>query len=310
MTPNRLHDMHGHYGILAVEGPDATRMLQGQLSCDVERLSDGDTTLGSLCTPKGRMVADFQCARLRETHYLLRMRGDLLASCHAALSRYSVFYQLALRDDSEAWRLWGLSGPDSSGLAGDSGAAVRVSPGPDCAECWWPRGDDTATVARWRERCAVAGPSSWTLLAIRQGRGEVCGATSDLFIPQMLNLHQRDGISFDKGCYTGQEIIARAHYRGALKRRLYRAEAGVLPDEGSELRDMEREQNAGHVVLAAWPDGDGRNDDAPSGGAGRCELLAVLATSAEQHSIALADPRYRDGDFTLLGLVDDADTGS
>ena len=296
MSDNSLHDLNGRYGVLAVNGTDAERLLQGQLSCDVARLQDGDAVLGSFCTPQGRMIADFHCARLGAARWLLRMRADVLPACLAALSKYAVFYQLELRDDSAEWRLWGLHGPDAAELARADDAAVRAALDDDCWECWWPVGEDAAALARWRESAAEAAPSAWTLQAIRSGRAEVCAATSELFIPQMLDLDRRGGISFDKGCYTGQEIIARAHYRGALKRRLHRATAPALAAEGSPVRKMGSGKNVGHVALAAAADGDGA-----------CELLLV-AGQISGGPLAVTGPAGQDAELGALAPVGDAAT--
>ena len=281
MNENNLHDLNGRYGMLAVDGPDAERLLHGQCSCDVAALEDGGVALGSFCTPKGRMIADFQCAKLDAARWLLRMRADVLGTCLAALSKYAVFYKTSLRDDSAAWRLWGVSGPDAADMARDAGATMCVALDADCWECWWPTGEESTALARWREAAASATESAWNLQAIRHGRGEVCAATSELFIPQMLDLDRRGGVSFDKGCYTGQEIIARAHYRGALKRRLYRASADALVAEGSEARDRSSGQVAGHVALAAETC------------EGACELL-VVASHAEGSHLAATGPAGQD----------------
>jgi folate-binding protein YgfZ len=159
-----------------------------------------------------------------------------------------------------------------------AGQLLAVRLGEDRAELWVP----AARASEVRERLAASlsegSLNDWLLAQIRAGVGQVFGATRELFIPQMINLQAVGGVSFKKGCYTGQEIVARMQYLGRLKRRLYRLalDAGELPAPGSELFSPVHGSSVGEVVLAA------RAGDA-------IELLAVLQDDA------VADGRIRLG---------------
>ncbi|QXH36840.1 CAF17-like 4Fe-4S cluster assembly/insertion protein YgfZ [Pseudomonas muyukensis] len=290
-----------HEGILAVRGSDAGKFLQGQLTCNINYLSDDHAGLGARCMVKGRMQSSFRI--LPEGNgYLLAMAGELLEAQLADLKKYAVFSKATLADESAAWARFGLQQGDSAlqalGLAvpGEAGATVRhegliaVTASTDRVELWVPA-DQAASVA---ERLAALLPAAtlndWLLGQVRAGIGQVMGPTRELFIPQMINLQAVDGVSFKKGCYTGQEIVARMQYLGKLKRRQYRlalAETAV-PEPGAEIFSPTHGSSVGEVVIAA-----------SSGNA--VELLAVLSADAvaddNLHLGSLEGPR-----LTLLDL--------
>lgn len=290
-----------HEGILAVRGSDAGKFLQGQLTCNINYLSDDHAGLGARCMVKGRMQSSFRI--LPEGNgYLLAMAGELLEAQLADLKKYAVFSKATLADESAAWARFGLQQGDSAlralGLAvpGEAGATVRhegliaVTASTDRVELWVPA-DQAASVA---EKLAALLPAAtlndWLLGQVRAGIGQVMGPTRELFIPQMINLQAVDGVSFKKGCYTGQEIVARMQYLGKLKRRQYRltlAETAV-PEPGAEIFSPTHGSSVGEVVIAA-----------SSGHA--VELLAVLSAEAvaddNLHLGSLEGPR-----LTLLDL--------
>lgn len=269
-----------HEGMLAVRGPEAGKFLQGQLTCNLNYLSDSQSSLGARCTAKGRMVSSFRILPEGDG-YLMAMAAELVEPQLADLRKYAVFSKCSLADESAAWARFGLAGADQPlaelGLQlpanGDAVArangliAVRLGDGR--AELWAP----AAEAASLRERLAAqlreAELNDWLLAQVRAGVGQVFGSTRELFIPQMINLQAVGGVSFKKGCYTGQEIVARMQYLGRLKRRLYRlALAGdTLPAAASELFSPVHATSVGEVVLAAR-------------GERGCELLAVLQEDA------------------------------
>jgi len=269
-----------HEGILAVRGSDAGKFLQGQLTCNINYLSLEHASLGARCMVKGRMQSSFRI--LPEGNgYLLAMASELLEAQLADLKKYAVFSKATLSDESAAWARFGLQGGDAAlqalGLSVPTGAgatvrhegliAIAVSEGR--AELWVPA-DAAASV---REKLSAVLPegslNDWLLGQIRAGIGQVMGPTRELFIPQMINLQAVDGVSFKKGCYTGQEIVARMQYLGKLKRRQYRLLLDQLdiPAPGAEIFSPTHGSSVGEVVLAA------------STGQG-CELLAVLTAEA------------------------------
>ena len=222
-----------HEGVLAVRGADAAKFLQGQLTCNLNYLSDTQASLGARCTQKGRMQSSFRIL-LQSDGVLLAMATELLEPQLADLKKYAVFSKSKLTDESAAWVRFGLSDADqalaSLGLelpaATDSVArseqliAIRVSPGR--IELWAPAEQAEAVRSQLAAQLQQADLNEWLLGQVRAGIGQVMPQTRELFIPQMLNLQAVGGVSFKKGCYTGQEIVARMQYLGKLKRRLYR----------------------------------------------------------------------------------------
>ena len=269
-----------HEGILAVRGPDAGKFLQGQITCNITYLGSSGSSLGARCTPKGRMLSSFRIVSVADG-FLLAMDQELLAAQLADLQKYAVFSKAKLGDESGAWVRYGLSGGEAAlqalglELATDADSvatsesllAIRLSDGR--AELWTPAEQAESIRQQLSEQLPQATLNDWLLAQIRAGIGQVTGATRELFIPQMLNLQAVGGVSFKKGCYTGQEIVARMQYLGKLKRRLYRLTGAAtdLPLPGTELFSPVHRSAVGEVVLAA-PSANG------------VELLAVLQEDA------------------------------
>ncbi len=290
-------------GVLSLGGKDAAKLLQGQATCDILGLPPGQTTLGAFCTAKGRALAVFRVLRTEDRIFLL-LPAELLEAVRKHLQKYVLRADVKIEDATGRWAVFGLFGEQSAAalrtlglppLSRDNEAegqggllasfyAIRI-PDPD-----GPRllvlvdAAKAEGVGRFLEGhgFARADARRWRLEDIRAGLPTVTAATAEEFVPQMLNLDLLGGISFNKGCYTGQEIVARTHYLGSLKRRMFRlAGEGPLPQPGESLfANGEEGQGAGTVVAAA---------PAPAGG---FELLAVL-------NINLAETQ--DGYFKTAG---------
>lgn len=269
-----------HEGILAVRGSDAGKFLQGQLTCNISYLSPEHASLGARCMVKGRMQSSFRI--LPEGNgYLLAMASELLDAQLADLKKYAVFSKATLTDESAAWARFGLTRGDAAlqalGLATptEAGATVRhdglvaigVSAGR--VELWVPAAQADTTRQTLAAHLDQGNLNDWLLGQVRAGIGQVMGPTRELFIPQMINLQAVDGVSFKKGCYTGQEIVARMQYLGKLKRRQYRLALTQhdVPAPGAEIFSPTHGSSVGEVVIAA------------NAGEG-CELLAVLSADA------------------------------
>ena len=253
-----------HEGVLAVRGADATKFLQGQLTCNLNYLSDTQASLGARCTQKGRMQSSFRIL-LQGDGVLLAMTTELLEPQLADLKKYAVFSKSKLTDESAAWVRFGLVNADTalaslglelstetdSVVRNDALIALRVSPGR--AELWVPAEQGDAVRNQLAATLDQTDLNEWLLGQIRAGIGQVMPQTRELFIPQMLNLQAVGGVSFKKGCYTGQEIVARMQYLGKLKRRLYRLSlnAPELPEPGTPLFSPSHNSAIGEVVLAA-----------------------------------------------------------
>ncbi|PHN18900.1 folate-binding protein YgfZ [Pseudomonas sp. ICMP 460] len=269
-----------HEGVLAVRGADAAKFLQGQLTCNLNYLSDTQASLGARCTQKGRMQSSFRIL-LQGDGVLLAMATELLEPQLADLKKYAVFSKSRLTDESAAWVRFGLSQADhalaslgldlpaetDSVVRTETFIALRVSPGR--AELWVPIEQAEAVRNSLATQLQHADLNDWLLGQIRAGIGQVMPQTRELFIPQMLNLQAVGGVSFKKGCYTGQEIVARMQYLGKLKRRLYRlsVNAAELPEPGTALFSPSHNSSIGEVVIAAKADQS-------------IELLAVLQAEA------------------------------
>lgn len=287
-----------HLGLIAVGGPEAADFLQGQVSNDVRELSDSHTQLSSHCSPKGRMLANFRLLRLRERLLLVLPRSQM----EALLKRLRMFKlraQASIDDASDALVCLGVIGdcarePLAAGFGslpeGDhdmvrsgEAALIRIA-GPV------PRylfiGPAADAQALWEGAAAAgaveANPDIWALHDIRAGIPTVLPATADAFVPQMANMQLIDGVSFHKGCYTGQEVVARMQYLGKLKRRMYIAEV-----------DTDTPPTAGDLLSAPGStseQGPGRVVDARASASGHWELLVVAEiAAAEGDGLQLGD---------------------
>lgn len=269
-----------HEGVLAVRGPDASKFLQGQVTCNLNYLSDSNASLGARCTPKGRMLSSFRIASEGDG-YVLAMASELLDPQLSDLKKYAVFSKSTLNDESAEWLRVGLYNADevlgelglllpteADGVARtDNLLAIRLSDGR--VELWIRSAVSADVMQQIQAKLPERPLNSWLLAQVRAGIGQVFGPTRELFIPQMINLQAVGGVSFKKGCYTGQEIVARMQYLGKLKRRLQRLslEGAELPAVASELFSPVHRSSVGEVVLAAQSETG-------------VELLAVLQEDA------------------------------
>ncbi|MEB0047344.1 MULTISPECIES: folate-binding protein YgfZ [unclassified Pseudomonas] len=271
-----------HEGVLAVRGADAGKFLQGQLTCNLNYLSDTQASLGARCTQKGRMQSSFRIL-LQGDGVLMAMASELLEPQLADLKKYAVFSKSKLTDESAAWVRFGLQQGDTAlsslglELSADTDCVVRndrliaVRVSPERAELWAAADQAEAIKDKLSALLNEGNLNQWLLGQVRAGIGQVMPSTRELFIPQMLNLQAVGGVSFKKGCYTGQEIVARMQYLGKLKRRLYRLQLDTpeLPEPGTPLFSPTHGSAIGEVVIAAHTDQ-------------HIELLAVLQAEAAE----------------------------
>ena len=210
------------FSVLRVSGPDSERLLQGQLTCDVARVTEDTWVPGACCTAKGRMVANFILVRQGED-FLLRLPTAQLPLLLNHLKKYAVFYKTQLADA-------GLTLIGRVDLKADARGVRQVDGGlmlnwtDGRAELW--SADDEQT-RNW-----LSGPlmpeAEWLNQDIASGWVWVTPASQDAWIPQYIGWQDQGGISFQKGCYTGQEVVARLQYLGKSKRHLYRVYADQL----------------------------------------------------------------------------------
>lgn len=229
MTPMSLTRLN-QFGFLAITGPDAIKFLQGYATCDLTRLPD-TPMMGAICNLQGRMLTSFRIAQT-DHGVILRMDKPLVPRTLEFLSKYIVFSKAEMQDISDSTTCYGCMG-----TADDlPEAGITVPVGTDRFEYWSTESLDADEDARW-----------WVEADIRDGLAWVSSANSEEYLPQMLNYHLHEAIDFAKGCYLGQEIVARMQYRGELKRRLHRAEAAASLSDELTLND----KTIGQVVASA-----------------------------------------------------------
>ncbi|WP_190317792.1 CAF17-like 4Fe-4S cluster assembly/insertion protein YgfZ, partial [Pseudomonas savastanoi] len=248
MTQKAFFCTLSHEGVLAVRGVDASKFLQGQLTCNLNYLNEDKSSLGARCTQKGRMQSSFRIV-FEGDGCLLAMASELIEPQLLDLRKYAVFSKSKLTDESAEWVRFGLQDGDSAlvglglDLAQETDAVVRaneliaIRASPGRAELWVRAGQADSVKSQLASQLSEGPLNDWLLGQIRAGIGQVFGSTREEFIPQMINLQAVGGVSFKKGCYTGQEIVARMQYLGKLKRRLYRLtlSSEEIPEPGTAL---------------------------------------------------------------------------
>lgn len=273
-------------GMIEVSGADAGEFLSAQLTNDVARLGPDRHFLAGWCDAKGRAI---MLAQVLESvfGYLLIVPATLIEPLMKRLQMYVLRARVDLADVSADYRIGGLVGADLPGVN-------RIETRDGCRLLGLPQDVDgnarALVIARSHdalpERALDNNANAWELSGIDAGIPAIYPATRGLFVPQMLNMHWLLAIDFDKGCYPGQEVIARLHYRGRLTRRLFRlAWDGAQPSPGDEITDADG--NIQGTVIRAAPASDGKTN-------GR--LLAVLKIDAAHGTLRLPD--------TELGLLE------
>jgi hypothetical protein len=273
----------GPLAALRVAGADAASFLQGQVTSDVEALAPGSLQLSAWCSPKGRVLANFMVRRIDAGHFELLLPRPLLEFIRRRLSMFVLRSKVAIDDASGQTVRIGIGGPTALQCIAAAGApapalyrsaaidggTIAALPGsrfiafvaPAAAPALW----DRLTGAR------PAGFPCWRWLTIRAGVPMILPPTQDQFIPQMLNLDALGGISFGKGCYAGQEIVARTRYLGRLKERLALGHGEIVPEPGARLyAPAFGDQPCGTVINA---------NPAPGGG-GEFLFVAQMAAIA------------------------------
>ena len=229
-------------GVIRATGADAATFLQGQLTNDVASLAESQARLAGFCSAKGRLQASFIVWRDGPESFLLVCSRDLLGSTLKRLSMFVLRAKCRLSDASEELALWGVVG---------ASAMARL----DDALPWQRRQHGGQTVVRMPDaegqvRALVAvtmadassmadapalDPDAWRWLDVRSGVVTIEAATVDRFVPQMVNFELVGGVDFKKGCYPGQEVVARSEYRGTTKRRTFLFECDALPEPGEDV---------------------------------------------------------------------------
>lgn len=233
------------YGLLHVAGDDARAFLHAQLTNDVAHLAPGRARVAGWCTAKGRLLATFLLVPVAGG-FLLQLSRDLVPSVARRLQLFVLRSKVKITDASAQWVQFGVWGAEAGEplLVVESGDTILVNIEPG-------RSLVLAAIDA-ADRFAPTRPSAdWTLAEIRSGRPLIAAPTQDQFVPQMVNLELAGGVDFQKGCYPGQEVVARAQYRGAVKRRMFRLRGAALRPGQELYSDDAPGQPSGMVVNAA-----------------------------------------------------------
>lgn len=253
--------------LLLVKGPDASKFLQGQVTCDLRELSTSVTRIGAQCNPKGRILISFRALQIDADTIALRIPAVMMDKAKSSLGKYIVFSKAKLHDDGE-FTLFGIYGDEAKQAANtifnqlptdndgwvERDGNILIQLAPDRFECWIKSADAAAFEQRLADHTVSGSLNEWELLDIRAGIANIYPETIELFTPQEINYQLVNGINFRKGCYTGQEIVARLHYRGKLKRHMYHFElsGNQLPTPGASLVNATTRHACGHLVTAAF----------------------------------------------------------
>lgn len=233
-----------HLGLLHAAGADARAFLHGQLTNDIEHLPAGQARLAGWCSAQGRLLATFLVIPY-SGGFLLQLSADLVAPVAKRLSMFVLRAKVKIADATGEWRQYGQwreGGGTLEVAEADGAVTVGIEPG---------RALLLVPASSAAQLQADASSEAWQTAEIRAGRPLVTQATQDQFVPQMLNLELAGGVDFRKGCYPGQEVVARAQYRGAVKRRMVRLRAPGLRAGQELFSDALPGQPSGSVVNAA-----------------------------------------------------------
>lgn len=281
-------------GMLTFNGGQPDKLLQGQVTCDIRQLTEKRALFGSYCSIKGRMQSSFEAIRRSPDSIQLLMARSCIEPTAAQLSKFVPFFRTQMQDDSDHWVALGITGKETPALI-----KARLGGWPEQTYEWHSL-DETGFIMRlpgqkpralvmvpvtqaqaiWQQLASSIRPVGepvWTLLEIQSGIVHVTDSLADQFLPQMLNYQALGAVNFKKGCYSGQEVVARAQFRGQVKKRLYRAQLSgqEQPDRLAEVVNQTG-RKVGQIVRAA-PDAHGQ-----------IQALLVLNTTAEDDELALA----------------------
>jgi len=275
-------------GVIRARGADAGKFLQGQLTNDVLTLAPDAARLAGFCSAKGRLQASFVVWRNGNDEYLLSCPLSLLAPTLKRLSMFVLRAQCRLSDASAEFELYGVAGVPAGAMLGtapvwsrselDGAALIRL---PDAAGL---------------KRCLVAAPvgtepdvaaapvmalATWRWLEVESGIVTIEAATVDRFVPQMVNFELVGGVDFQKGCYPGQEVVARSQYRGTTKRRTFLYDCDTLPEAGQDVFSGTAAGEAAGTVANAAP-----HPEQPGGSA----LIELRLAALDSGELRLGSP--------------------
>ena len=268
-----------HLGVIRAQGDEAAKFLHGQLTQDFALLGPQQARLAAYLSPKGRMLASFIACQRSATEVLLVCSRDLLAATLKRLSMFVLRTKVKLTDASDEFALYGLAGDALISIAGSACPAwakadfddqILVHLYPALGQ---PRGLWIAPQGSPAPQGPALDAALWAWGEVRSGVATLSAPLVETFVPQMLNYESVGGVNFKKGCYPGQEVVARSQFRGQLKRRTYLAHSPSALAVGAEIFTTEdADQAVGLVVQSA---------SAPAGGWDALVCLQTHASSAD-----------------------------
>ena len=278
-------------GVIRARGADAAKFLQGQLTNDVLTLSTADARLAGFCSAKGRLQASFMVWRAAADEYLLACPLSILAATLKRLSMFVLRAQCKLSDASAEIALFGVAGAAAHAMLGNAAVWSKQERG-GATLIRLPDGAGSAALpGRRAARARVDGAApamtldTWRWLEVQSGIVTIEAATVDRFVPQMVNFELVGGVDFQKGCYPGQEVVARSQYRGTTKRRTFLFDCEGLPEAGQDVFAGGAASEAAGTVANAAP----RPTEA--GGSALVELRLAALDSADLRLGAADGPR-------------------
>lgn len=262
-------DLHGaarlnRLGVIRVQGADAAQFLHGQLTQDFALLGPSEARLAAFCSAKGRMLASFIAVKRGDDEILLVCSRDLLPATLKRLSMFVLRAKAKISDASDEFQLWGLAGsavpptlPEKvwGKTAIDDALVVRLYPASATPRALW-----LAVADQPAPQAPVLNETDWDWLEVMSGVAMLSQPVVEAFVPQMLNYESVGGVNFKKGCYPGQEVVARSQFRGTLKRRAYIVHSAAPLEVGQPVfHESDAEQPCGMVAAAGARPDDGWN---------------------------------------------------
>jgi folate-binding protein YgfZ len=290
-------------GVIEANGPDAATFLHGQLSQDMTGQPPHEARLAAYCSAKGRMLGSFVTLRPQAEQFCLITARNNLPALHKRLSMFVMRSKLKLSDASDTLVVLGLISQSVGKTLGDAAQAMSPWSVQAHADGWLLRLPDVLGVPRWQwvgpqasattvlSQVPALPAEQWAWLDVMSGVPAIEAATVDQFVPQMINFELIGGVNFKKGCYPGQEIVARSQYRGTLKRRAFVVHADQPLAPAQEIFSAaDPGQPAGMVIQAASQPGQGS----------ACSALIELKLAATDQALFGGSP---DGTRLSLGTL-------
>ncbi|MFL2854760.1 MAG: YgfZ/GcvT domain-containing protein [Pseudohongiellaceae bacterium] len=276
------------FEFIRASGSDKIQFLQGQTTCDIEALTESKSLSGAICNQKGRVVADFQIA-LHRNDCVLRTTGGTAEAILTTLSKYAVFSNVKLKIDTEVIRAFGFIGDDAeiflnsrfqslpaeigNCIAVPGGLLLRIPSHTPRFELWCNDADLIAEIGKNVE--ANSNLDKWYREDMKAGIMHVDSDAVEKYTPQLLNFDISGVVDFNKGCYTGQEVVARMFYRGNPKKRLYLLTSEHPVKASDELLQIEDENTKPAEVMIV--------SNRPADSTESSLVLAILDTSAVEN---------------------------